>query len=186
MRTTRLEPACSSSHYRNCYTRMVHYLYNFGYFNSEWGTSAKKKKRSCLKTNRAVTSLAFPGVIFRLWPDQPPVVVLLIATVWGEKKQKQKTNKKKYVRHSHGQKVPIALLMNCINAAMFLGSADPTMDEVLHRARQGSSRLTLFWGNFFFFFLFGVSPSLKMGYCGFRLSYFQYLRNVHLFSSCFF
>jgi len=29
------------------------------------------KKRSCLKTNRAVTSLACPGVIPRLWLDQP-------------------------------------------------------------------------------------------------------------------
>ena len=42
--------------------------------------------------------------------------------------------------------------MNCVNAAMFLGSADPTMDEVLHRGRQGSSQLGLFWGNFFFSF----------------------------------
>jgi len=51
--------------------------------------------------------------------------------------------------------------MNRVDAAMFLGSADPTMDEVLHRGRQGSSRLSLFWGNFFFFLL-GGSPSLAL------------------------
>ena len=61
------------------------------------------------------------------------------------KKQQQKT-----LQHNHGQKVRIALLMNCVKAAMFLGSADPAMDEVLHRGRQGSSRLGLFSGNFFF------------------------------------
>jgi len=57
------------------------------------------------------------------------------------KKQKQK---KKQVQHNHGQKLHIALLMNCVKAAMLLGSADPTMDEVLPRGRQGSSRLGLF------------------------------------------
>jgi len=31
----------------------------------------KEKKRSCLKTNRAVTSPACPGVIPRPWLDQP-------------------------------------------------------------------------------------------------------------------
>ena len=59
---------------------------------------------------------------------------------------------KKHIQHNHGQKVRIALLMNCVNAAMLLESADPTMDEVLHRGRQSSSRLGLFWGNFFFSF----------------------------------
>jgi len=43
--------------------------------------------------------------------------------------------------------------MNCVKAAMFLGSADPTMDEVFHWGRQGSSRLGLFLGISFFFFL---------------------------------
>jgi len=71
-----------------------------------------------------MTSLACPGVIFRL----------------KEKRQQQK----KHVQHNHGQKVRIALLMNCVKAAMFLGSADPTMDEVLHRGRQGSLWLGLF------------------------------------------
>jgi len=42
--------------------------------------------------------------------------------------------------------------MNSVKAAMFLGSADPTMDEVLNRDRQGSSRFDLFWGNFCFSF----------------------------------
>jgi len=55
-----------------------------------------------------------------------------------------KNNNKKHVQHNHGQKVRITLLMNSVKAAMFLGSADPTMDEVLHRGRQGSSRLGLF------------------------------------------
>jgi len=41
--------------------------------------------------------------------------------------------------------------MNYVKAAMFLGSADPTMDEVLQRGRQGSLRLGVFWGNFFSF-----------------------------------
>jgi len=36
-----------------------------------WETSAKTKKRSCLKTNRAVTSPACLGVIPRSWLDQP-------------------------------------------------------------------------------------------------------------------
>jgi len=45
------------------------------------GLSPKRKKRSCLKTNRAVTSLACPGVISRLRPDRPPMVVLLIVRV---------------------------------------------------------------------------------------------------------
>jgi len=57
---------------------------------------------------------------------------------------RRKNNNKKHVQHNHGQKIRIALLMNCVKAAMFLGSADPTMDEVLHRGRQGSSRLGLF------------------------------------------
>jgi len=57
---------------------------------------------------------------------------------------KKKQQLKKLVRHNHGQKVRIALLMNYVNAAMFLGAADPTMDEVLHRGRQGSLRLGLF------------------------------------------
>jgi len=57
---------------------------------------------------------------------------------------KEKKITKKYIQHNHGQKVRIALLMNCGNAAMLLGSADPTMDEVLHRGRQSSSRLGLF------------------------------------------
>jgi len=67
------------------------------------------------------------------------MVVLLIVTVSGEK-----TTTKKHLQHNHGQKLRIALLMNCVKAAMFLGLADPTMDEVLHRGRQGSSRLGLF------------------------------------------
>jgi len=62
-----------------------------------------------------------------------------VVTVIGEK-----TTTKKHVQHNHGQKTRIALLMNCVKAAMFLGSADTTMDEVLHRDRQGSSRLGLF------------------------------------------
>jgi len=33
--------------------------------------------------------------------------------------------------------------VNCVKAAMFLGSADPIMDEVLHRGRQGSLRFVL-------------------------------------------
>jgi len=69
------------------------------------------------------------------------------------------------VQHSHGQKVRIPLLMNCVNAAMFLGSADPTMDEVLHRGRQGSSRLGLFWGIFSFSFWWKSltgQPNLKI------------------------
>jgi len=61
-----------------------------------------------------------------------------VVTVEGEKTTKN------YVQHNHGQKVRIALLMNCVKAAMFLGSADPIKDEVLHRGRQGSSRLGLF------------------------------------------
>ena len=65
---------------------------------------------------------------------------------------RRKNNKKKHVQHNHGEKVRIALLMNCVNAAMFLGSAEPTMDEGLQRCRQGSSRLGLFWGKFFFSF----------------------------------
>jgi len=40
-----------------------------------------KRKKKCLKTNRAVTSLACPGVISRLWPDRPLMVVLLIVSV---------------------------------------------------------------------------------------------------------
>jgi len=44
--------------------------------------------------------------------------------------------------------------MNSVKATTSLGSADPTMDEVLHRGRQGSSRLGLFWGNFVFLFFF--------------------------------
>jgi len=57
---------------------------------------------------------------------------------------KRKTTTKKHVQHNHGQKIRIALLMNYVKAAMFLGSADPTMDDVLHRGWQGSSRLGLF------------------------------------------
>jgi len=45
------------------------------------------------------------------------------------------------VQHNRGQNVRIALLMNCVKVAMFLGSADTTMDEVLRWRRQGSSRL---------------------------------------------
>ena len=39
--------------------------------------------------------------------------------------------------------------MNCVYAAMFHGSAsaDPAMDEILHRGRLGSSRLGLFWSS---------------------------------------
>jgi len=66
------------------------------------------------------------------------MVKFSIVTVLGEK------TKKKHVQHNHGQKSRLALLMNCVKAAMFLGSADPTMDEELHRGRQGSSRLGLF------------------------------------------
>jgi len=65
-----------------------------------------------------------------------------------DKKQQQQ----KHVQHNRGQKVRIALLMNYVEAAMFLGSVDTTMDEVLHGGRQGSSRLGLFLGNFFFSF----------------------------------
>jgi len=69
------------------------------------------------------------------------MVDLLIFTVQGEKT----TTKEKHEQFNHGKKVRIAPLMNCVNAAMFLGSsADPTMDEVLHWGRQGSSRLGLF------------------------------------------
>jgi len=64
---------------------------------------------------------------------------------------KEKNNNKKHVQHNHGQKVRIALLMNCVKAAMLLGSADPTMGEVLHPGRHGSSWLGLFRGDFFFF-----------------------------------
>ena len=83
----------------------------------------KKNKLPQNKPSRDESCLPyFPGVISRLCPDQPPMVVLLIVMVWGEGEKK--------AQHNHGQKVPIALLMNCVNAAMFLGSADPTMDEV--------------------------------------------------------
>jgi len=58
--------------------------------------------------------------------------------------KRKKKQQQKHVQHNHGQKLRIALLMNCVKAAMFRGSADPTMDEVLHRGRQGSSRLGLF------------------------------------------
>jgi len=80
----------------------------------------------------------------RLWPDQPLMVVLLGVTVWREK------NNKKHVHHNHCQKVPIALLMNWVNAAIFPGAADPIMDKVLHRggsARNGSVgfEATSFW-----------------------------------------
>jgi len=64
----------------------------------------------------------------------------------------RRKNNKKHVHHYHAQKVRIALLMNCVKAAMFLGSAGPTIDEVLHRGRLDSSRLGLFWGTFFFSF----------------------------------
>jgi len=57
---------------------------------------------------------------------------------------RRKNNNKKHLQHNHGQKLRIALLMNCVKAAMFLGLADPTMDEVLRPDRQGSSRLGLF------------------------------------------
>jgi len=66
-------------------------------------------------------------------------MVLLIVTVEGEK-----TTTKNTYNITTAQKLRIALLMNCVKAAMFLGSADPTMDEVLHPDRQGSSRLGLF------------------------------------------
>jgi len=59
---------------------------------------------------------------------------------FNEKKQQQK----KHLQHNYGQKVRIALLVNCVKAAMFLGSADPTMDVVLHPGRQGSLWLGLF------------------------------------------
>jgi len=84
------------------------------------------------------------------------------------KEKKTITTKTKHVQNNHGQKVRIALLMNCVKAAMFLGSADTTMDEVLHPGRQGSSRLGLFWGNFFF--LFGGSPSFRCAMCLLRRS----------------
>jgi len=41
----------------------------------------QKEKKSYLRTNRAMMSIACPGVISRLWPDRPPMVVLLIVTV---------------------------------------------------------------------------------------------------------
>ena len=49
----------------------------------------KEKTRSCLKTNRAVTSLACPGVISRLWLDRLPMVVQL--SRFKEKKQQKNT-----------------------------------------------------------------------------------------------
>jgi len=58
-------------------------------------------------------------------------MVVLLSRFKEKKQQKPRT-------------VRIALLMNCVKAAMFLGSADITMEEVLHRGRQGSSRLGLF------------------------------------------
>ena len=57
---------------------------------------------------------------------------------------RRKNNNKKHVQHNHNQKVRIALLMNFVKAVMFLRSADPAMNEVLHRGRQGSSWLGLF------------------------------------------
>jgi len=59
-------------------------------------------------------------------------------------RRKTTTTTKTRTTQKHGQKVRIARLTNCVGAAMFLGSADPTMDEVLHRGRQDSSRLALF------------------------------------------
>jgi len=53
---------------------------------------------------------------------------------------KEKKQQKKHVQHNHGQKLRIALLMNCVKAAMFLGSADPTMDKVLVYTRAGRAR----------------------------------------------
>ena len=59
----------------------------------------QKEIKNCLITNRAVTSLACPVVITRLWPDQPPMVALL--SRFEEKKQQQNntyniTTTKKY------------------------------------------------------------------------------------------
>ena len=41
--------------------------------------------------------------------------------------------------------------MNCVKAAMFRGSADPTMDDVLHRGKQGSFGSVCFEATSFFF-----------------------------------
>jgi len=112
----------------------------------KWGTSAKKKNRSCLKTNWAVTSRACPGVISRLWPDQPPMVVLLIVTVWGEKQEQKTRTTLPRPKSTHCTADELSY------SRIFLGSAESTMDEVLHRGRLGSSRFSLFWGNFFFSF----------------------------------
>ena len=102
-----------------------------------------RKKRSCLKTNRAVTSLACPGVISRLWPDQP-LMVCFVVTVWGER-----TTINKHVQHNHGQKYPLHCWWTVLTPPY---SSARLIRPWTKYCRKSSSRLSLFWGNFFLSF----------------------------------
>jgi len=117
---------------------------------TKWGTSAKKKKRSCLKTNRAVTSLACPGVIFRLRSDRPLMVVLSIVNKQQQKNTCKITTAKNYAMHCWWTvlRPPCSLDRLIQPCTRYYTGAG--------RARHGS---VCFEATSFF--LFGESPSYK-------------------------
>jgi len=115
----------------------------------QWGTSAKKKNKKLLKNKPSHDEPSLPRC------NTPSMAGLFYCHVSRTKQQKN------HAQHNHDRKVHIALHMNYVYAAIFLASSDPAIDEILHRGRQDSSRLGLFWGIFFLFFIFGQSPSFK-------------------------